>query len=71
MKYLERKQRYGTNVPADKAKQSFDLSTKEDFFKGTLFDRVASLENRLFKVKHSIPSAFHFSNNCISHFKIM
>ncbi|XP_068466881.1 uncharacterized protein [Phaseolus vulgaris] len=57
MKYLERKQRYGTNVPADKAKQSFDLSTKEDFFKGTLFDRVASLENRLFKLYVEIDSS--------------
>jgi len=52
MKYLERKQRYGSNVPADKAKQSLDLSTKEDLFKGTMLDRVASLEHRLFKVKH-------------------
>jgi len=52
MKYLERKQRYGSNVPADKPKQSLDFSTKEDFFKGTLFDRVASLEHRLFKVEH-------------------
>lgn len=52
MKYLERKQRCGANVPADKAKQPLDLSTKEDFFKGTLLDRVTSLEHRLFKVKH-------------------
>ncbi|KAG4992191.1 hypothetical protein AAZX31_09G186100 [Glycine max] len=50
MKYLERKQRYGSNVPADKDKQSLDLSTKEAFFKGTLLDRVASLEHRLFKL---------------------
>ncbi|KAK7366927.1 hypothetical protein VNO80_08930 [Phaseolus coccineus] len=57
MKYLERKQRYGSNVPADKAKQSFDLSTKEDFFKGTLLDRVASLENRLFKLYVEIDSS--------------
>ncbi|KAK7407166.1 hypothetical protein VNO78_08848 [Psophocarpus tetragonolobus] len=50
MKYLERKQRYGTNVLPDKAKQSLDFSTKEAFYKGTLLDRVASLELRLLKL---------------------
>ncbi|KAK7307296.1 hypothetical protein VNO77_40227 [Canavalia gladiata] len=50
MKYLERKQRCGSNVPADKDKQSLDLAMKEDFFKGTLLDRVASLEHRLFQL---------------------
>ncbi|TKY70006.1 hypothetical protein E2542_SST06290 [Spatholobus suberectus] len=49
MKYLERKQRCGSNVPADKGKQFLDLATKEAFYKGTLLDRVASLEHRLFK----------------------
>ncbi|XP_027915291.1 uncharacterized protein LOC114174663 [Vigna unguiculata] len=57
MKYLERKQRYGSNVPADKAKQSLDLSTKEDLFKGTMLDRVASLEHRLFKLYVEIDSS--------------
>ncbi|CAJ1931177.1 unnamed protein product [Sphenostylis stenocarpa] len=57
MKYLERKQRCGSNVPADKAKQFLDLSTKEDFFKGTLMDRVATLEHRLFKLYVEIDSS--------------
>ncbi|WVZ13241.1 hypothetical protein V8G54_017771 [Vigna mungo] len=57
MKYLERKQRCGANVPADKAKQPLDLSTKEDFFKGTLLDRVTSLEHRLFKLYVDIDSS--------------
>ncbi|RDY02443.1 hypothetical protein CR513_14093, partial [Mucuna pruriens] len=51
MKYLERKQRCGTHiVPADKGKQSLDFTTKEAFYKGTLLDRVASLERRLFQL---------------------
>ncbi|KAL2348958.1 hypothetical protein Fmac_002958 [Flemingia macrophylla] len=47
MKYLERKQRCGTNVLADKGKQSLDFASKEAFYRGTLLDRVASLERRL------------------------
>lgn len=51
MKYLERKQRYGNNVVVNAAdKQSSDSSIKENYFKGTLLDRVAILENRLFQV---------------------
>ncbi|CAK8540375.1 unnamed protein product [Lathyrus sativus] len=55
MKYLERKQRCGNNAvvngDADNNKQqSSESSIKEDYFKGTLMDRVASLENRLFQL---------------------
>lgn len=51
MKYLERKQRCGgINVPAAAEKQSSDSEIKEAYFKGTLLDRVASLEHRLFQV---------------------
>lgn len=56
MKYLERKQRCGNNVVNGGAdnnnnkQQSSESSIKEDYFKGTLMDRVASLENRLFQV---------------------
>ncbi|XP_029127352.1 uncharacterized protein LOC114915968 [Cajanus cajan] len=50
MKYLERKQRCGSNVLADKGKQSLNFATKEDFYKGTLLDRVTSLERRLFQL---------------------
>jgi hypothetical protein len=45
MKYLERKQRCGSNaVVTANDKQS------AEYFKGTLLERVASLENRLFQV---------------------
>ncbi|CAL5188509.1 unnamed protein product [Lathyrus oleraceus] len=56
MKYLERKQRCGNNVVNGGAdnnnnkQQSSESSIKEDYFKGTLMDRVASLENRLFQL---------------------
>lgn len=58
MKYLERKQRCGSNVVVsggadsnnNNKQQPSESSIKEDFFKGTLMDRVASLENRLFQV---------------------
>ncbi|KAK2373985.1 microspore-specific promoter [Trifolium repens] len=45
MKYLERKQRCGSNaVVTANDKQS------AEYFKGTLLERVASLENRLFQL---------------------
>ncbi|KAK7252474.1 hypothetical protein RIF29_36439 [Crotalaria pallida] len=48
MKYLERKQRCGNNVTADKL--TLDLAKKENYFKGTLLDRVACLEHRLYQL---------------------
>ncbi|QHO44447.1 uncharacterized protein [Arachis hypogaea] len=57
MKYLERKQRSGnnnnnnSNVNLSAEKQYGELvAKKEAFFKGTLLDRVASLEHRLYQL---------------------
>ncbi|KAF1861708.1 hypothetical protein Lal_00026129 [Lupinus albus] len=49
MKYLERKQRCGSNISADK--QPLELAKKKNSYKGTLLDRVACLEHRLHKAK--------------------
>ncbi|XP_057448622.1 uncharacterized protein LOC130740130 [Lotus japonicus] len=58
MKYLERKQRCGgINVPAAAEKQSSDSEIKEAYFKGTLLDRVASLEHRLFQLCVEVDSS--------------
>ncbi|KAK7309614.1 hypothetical protein RJT34_06490 [Clitoria ternatea] len=60
MKYLERKQRYGSNVPADRDKQSSDFLMKEAAFRGTLLDRVASLEHRLSQLCEEMDSSGSF-----------
>ncbi|RHN54854.1 hypothetical protein MtrunA17_Chr5g0411401 [Medicago truncatula] len=57
MKYLERKQRCGSNVITAAEKQSSEASIKEAYFKGTLMDRVACLENRLFQLCVEIDSS--------------
>ncbi|CAL0331577.1 unnamed protein product [Lupinus luteus] len=55
MKYLERKQRCGSNVPADK--EPLDLAKKENYYKGTLLDRVACLEHRLYQLFLEVDSS--------------
>lgn len=53
MKYLERKQRcVSNNAPAADKQSSDSAMSKEAYFKGTLVDRVASLEHRLFQVQN-------------------
>lgn len=67
MKFLERKQRCGGSnvVIAEKSSSDSSSAVKDDFFKGTLLDRVASLEHRLSQVNsnhsqfHSISIVFH------------
>ncbi|OIW10656.1 hypothetical protein TanjilG_16028 [Lupinus angustifolius] len=61
MKYLERKQRSGSNVPADKP--PLDLAKKENYL--TLLDRVACLEHRLYQLfleMDSNSSSLHLSH---------
>ncbi|OIV94456.1 hypothetical protein TanjilG_25518 [Lupinus angustifolius] len=55
MKYLERKQRCGSNVSADK--QPLDLAKKENYYKGTLLDRVVCLEHRLYQLFLEVDSS--------------
>lgn len=61
MKYLERKQNLaklegnngssaGEVLKKKKQCMPIDLALKETYFKGSLMDRVAALENRLFQV---------------------
>jgi hypothetical protein len=56
MKYLERKQSlaiWGSNGLAQGLERQcvpLDLAAKEAVFKGSLLDRVTSLEHRLFQV---------------------
>ncbi|KAF7809499.1 uncharacterized protein G2W53_036242 [Senna tora] len=47
MKYLERKQRYGCG---EKQCEPLDLGVKDTYLKGSLSDRVAYLEQRLFQL---------------------
>jgi hypothetical protein len=52
MKYLERKQSCSNSLGQALERQCvpMDLAAKEADFKGSLLDRVASLEHRLFQV---------------------
>ncbi|KAI4314471.1 hypothetical protein L6164_027377 [Bauhinia variegata] len=50
MKYLERKQKWGSNASAERQCLPLDLAVKDACFKGSLLDRVASLEHRLFQL---------------------
>ncbi|XP_054808379.1 uncharacterized protein LOC129310538 [Prosopis cineraria] len=51
IKYLERKQRGGSNAYAEKQSVPLDFTAKQSYYKDTLLlDRVASLEQRLFQL---------------------
>ncbi|KAI4328084.1 hypothetical protein L6164_020471 [Bauhinia variegata] len=50
MKYVERKQRGGSNACAERRSMPLNSAVKDDYFKGSLLDRVASLEHRLFQL---------------------
>ncbi|KAG7036191.1 hypothetical protein SDJN02_02992, partial [Cucurbita argyrosperma subsp. argyrosperma] len=50
MKYLEKKQRLERVGGVEKKCISLDVALKDTYFKGSLLDRVASLEHRLFQL---------------------
>lgn len=70
MKYLEKKQRLERVGGVEKKCISLDVALKDTYFKGSLLDRVASLEHRLFQVQifllHNMFFLFHHLSQIIS-----
>lgn len=69
MKDLERKQnlaKWGCNSNNSERQRQhlpLNLAAREAYFKGSLLDRVASLENRLFQVIFNLIFFFNYRNN--------